>query len=53
MQLTTEGIPKCANPECDNPALVKIGKYFYCGKCVDKYLKKIQENKNNLILQEI
>lgn len=35
--------PDCANPNCDKPAMIGVGRKLYCGTCA----QKIMEMKNN------
>lgn len=41
--------PKCANPTCEEGALVLIGDKFYCGQCVTK----LYEKQNKMIFEQM
>ena len=46
--------PKCANPQCENDAMIGLGDDFYCVNCVmkfkqaqQKYIQGVIQNADN------
>ena len=42
--------PQCK--KCENPALTNIAGVWLCGECARKYLEKLREKQEKLILEE-
>lgn len=43
--------PKCANPKCNNSAIILIGRLFFCGDCAMKIMAKKEKAEEAKIME--
>lgn len=43
--------PPCANPNCNNLAMIGVGRKLYCGKCAMEIME-IKNNKEEAYIKE-
>jgi len=53
MIITEENRPRCKNFErCGNYGLTLLNGSWYCGECLTKYLNKLKEMREKIMMEE-